>query len=203
MFLMQRSSSVGADSISFDQTDLAGHTCASLVVAIRAVLAQLHGALESLSDAHYAARPVGVFESSIGGHVRHCLDHIASICSARAADTLDYDLRERGTTVEGDRLCAIREINRLTTLLEHWSDAHIERRIRLTVTLSGDGTRAMVDSTLGRELAFVHSHTIHHNATIASMARTLGVALPEHFGYAPATLAYLRQQACAPSPSSA
>ncbi|MBL8880658.1 MAG: DinB family protein [Phycisphaerales bacterium] len=200
---MQGSTSVGADHHSIEQISRRGQTCTLLIQAIRSVLAQLREALELVSDAQYTTRPVGNFDSSIGGHVRHCLDHIASICSAQSADTLDYDLRERGTAVECDRSCALREIDRLSRALEHWNDENADRGIRLAVTLSGDGARAMVDSTLGRELAFVHSHTIHHNATIASMARTLGAALPDRFGYAPATLAYLRQNACAPSPSSA
>lgn len=200
---MQGSSTVGAAQIPLEQSSSAARTCAALVDAIRAVLTQLRIALESLSDTQYTARPVGNIDSSIGGHVRHCLDHIASICSAEKADTLDYDLRERGTTVECDRQCAIREVDRLHDRLSAWSDADINRRIDLTVTLSGDGTRAVVSTTLARELAFVHSHTIHHNATISTMAKSLGAALPDRFGFAPATLAYMKQNACAPSPSSA
>ncbi len=50
--------------------------------------------------------------------------------------------------------------------------------------------------TGGRELAFTLSYTIHHNAIIAVAVKSLGLALPEHFGYAPATIAYLAQKRC-------
>jgi uncharacterized damage-inducible protein DinB len=54
-----------------------------------------------------------------------------------------------------------------------------------------------VETTVGRELVFVLSHTVHHNALIAVMARTLGVSVPDRFGYAPSTLAHLERPACA------
>jgi hypothetical protein len=50
---------------------------------------------------------------------------------------------------------------------------------------------------VGRELAFVLSHTVHHNALIAVMALTLGVSIPDRFGYAPSTIAHLEKVACA------
>jgi hypothetical protein len=50
---------------------------------------------------------------------------------------------------------------------------------------------------VGRELAFVLSHTVHHNALIAIMAQTLGVPVPARFGYAPSTIAYLEKAECA------
>jgi len=53
-----------------------------------------------------------------------------------------------------------------------------------------------VETTAGRELAFVLSHTIHHNALIDVMARTLGVPVPDRFGYAPSTIAHLEKAAC-------
>jgi hypothetical protein len=54
-----------------------------------------------------------------------------------------------------------------------------------------------VETTVGREFAFVLSHTVHHNALIAVIAKLLGVQVPERFGYAPSTLAYLEHRRCA------
>jgi len=42
-------------------------------------------------------------------------------------------------------------------------------------------------STLGRELAFVNSHTIHHQALIAVLLELSGVQVPDHLGLAPST----------------
>ena len=40
-------------------------------------------------------------------------------------------------------------------------------------------------STLGRELAYVNSHTIHHQALIAVLLELAGVPVPDHLGLAP------------------
>jgi uncharacterized damage-inducible protein DinB len=54
-----------------------------------------------------------------------------------------------------------------------------------------------VETSVGRELAFVLSHTIHHNALIGVMAMLLGAPLPDRFGYAPSTIAHLEKRSCA------
>ncbi len=59
------------------------------------------------------------------------------------------------------------------------------------------GVPVQVETTVGRELAFVLSHTIHHNALIGVMAAMLGVPVPDRFGYAPSTLVHLEKRACA------
>ena len=42
-------------------------------------------------------------------------------------------------------------------------------------------------STLGRELAFVDSHTIHHQALIAVLLELADVPVPDDLGLAPST----------------
>lgn len=200
---MQVSSIVNANPASCACTLQQRHRFNHLIDAVKATLAQLREVVAVLHAAHYTARPVGNIDASIGGHVRHCLDHVGSIAALGASRNLDYDQRERGTVIETDPQAAICEIDRLCLALDECLRRDPDNPIELAVTLTGDGARALVNTTLARELAFVHSHTIHHNATIAAMAGILGAPIPDRFGYAPATLAYLKQQACAPSPSSA
>ena len=45
-------------------------------------------------------------------------------------------------------------------------------------------------SSLGRELEFVISHTIHHHALIKERLQHLGIEFDETFGVAPSTLEY-------------
>ena len=41
-----------------------------------ALLQQLADVVDRLDDGQYVQKPVGVVPSSVGGHVRHCLDHV-------------------------------------------------------------------------------------------------------------------------------
>ena len=66
----------------------------------------------------------------------------------------------------------------------------------LTILLDPAGEPTRVDTTLGRELAFVISHTIHHNALIAILVKLLGHSVPATFGYAPSTIAHREKRAC-------
>ena len=70
---------------------------------LAATLGQLTDVIEAMSDDQYVGKPVGVMESSVGGQVRHVLDHVRSFLDALDGGDLDYDRRERGTAVETGR----------------------------------------------------------------------------------------------------
>ena len=171
-------------------------------VAMRHSLQQLADVLTATTDAQYVQNPVGVLACSIGGHVRHCLDHFETLAVAIGRDRLDYDQRERGTAVETDRSAALDAIRRLTGQFARLNDSDLRKAIRVRSILSADGAALESESSLGRELVFVLSHTIHHSALIAAMCKTLGITLPAWFGYAPATIAHLDGAPCVQSPSS-
>jgi uncharacterized damage-inducible protein DinB len=158
-----------------------------------ALLRELSGVIEALGDAQYAQKPVGVYTSSIGGHVRHCLDHVRSLVEAAETEAMDYDHRARGTAVENSRAAALATLDELLAALRELDPGALERRVALTAIVSPDAPAVTVETTIGREAIFVLSHTIHHNAIIGAMVKTLGGWLPERFGYAPATVAHARQ----------
>lgn len=165
-------------------------------------LQQLANLLVVTSDVQYNRKPVGVIPSSLGGHVRHCLDHFEALCIGAITGVVDYDDRQRGTTIETDRIAALGAIRRLNLQIEALDESVLTRTVRVPSIIAGDGTSIETRSTLGRELAFVLSHTVHHNALVAAMCRTLGIPIPDRFGYAPATIAHLDESECVPSPSS-
>ena len=169
----------------------------SAVSPLIAVLEELAGVIESLTDEQYARKPVGVIASSVGGHVRHCLDHVRALVRAVERGFIDYDRRERGTDVEKDRAAAAAEVWDLVTRLAEVGEASVGRAVTVSVMMDASAPSVRVRSSFGRELAFVLSHTIHHNSIVAAMVKTLGGELPERFGYAPATVASWRQSACA------
>ncbi len=155
------------------------------------LLGQLAELLAATSDEQYVQRPVGAIASSMGGHIRHCLDHFAAFCGGATTGRIDYDDRRRDTPVESIRAAALTEIVALRQRLALLDRSFLARTVRVRSMIAGDGTSIETVSSLGRELSFVLSHTIHHNALIAAMCQMLGVRPPSRFGYAPATLAHL------------
>lgn len=162
-----------------------------------AVLRQLAAVVSRLSDAQYTQKPVGVVESSVGAHVRHCLDHVRSLLTAAETGELNYDHRRRGTPVETSRCCALSEIDELISLVSDLSSDVIDRDLSMSICLCSDDPAISVQTSFGRELAYTLTHTIHHNALIGAMVRTLGGWLPERFGYAPSTVRHLADSTCA------
>lgn len=165
--------------------------------ALAELLNELDAALGAVTDEQYVQNPVGVVASSVGGHVRHCLDHVEALLGGIASGRVDYDQRTRGTIVERDRSAARAAIRRQCADVAMLGDELADCGVRLSATFAADAPPTHVTSTLGREALFVLSHTVHHNALIAAMCRTLNIRLPERFGYAPATVAYLESESCA------
>ena len=176
-------------------TSLAGSLPAPIVPLI-GVLEQLSDLLEAMSDEQYRTRPVGPVSSNVGGHVRHCLDHIEALLSGVESGLIDYDQRQRGTDIETSRISARAAIGWLQRRLRSFPLDSEERGLSLSAIVQPGSPSVEVETSVGRELVFVLSHTIHHNALIAVMAKTLGVPLPEHFGYAPSTLDHMEKAKC-------
>jgi hypothetical protein len=162
-----------------------------------ALLRQLRSVIEKLTDGQYTQKPVGVVPSSVGGHVRHCLDHVRALLSATETGELNYDLRRRGTPVESSRCCALSEIDELCAELRSLRSDVFDCSLVMSVMMNCDAEPIDVWTTVGREMAFTLSHTIHHNALVAAMVKTLGGWLPERFGYAPSTPRSRDESACA------
>jgi hypothetical protein len=167
------------------------------VMPLVALLRELAGVLEATTDEQYCRKPVGVVSASIGGHVRHSLDHVEAVLDGIDAGIIDYDRRARGTAVESNRQAALDAIDRLKLELLGMPAIPDHLPLRLNVMLTSNGPSTEVATSLGREMAFALSHTVHHNALIALIAKTLSIPLPERFGYAPSTIAHLEQKSCA------
>lgn len=161
------------------------------------LLHQLFDLVETLTDEEYCRKPVGVVESSIGGHVRHNLDHIEALLHGLRTGELTYDHRERGTEVERDRVEALEAILQLERKLTAFPWSVRPHLLKLTTLVAPDQPATVTLTSPDRELAFVVSHTIHHNALIAVMVKLLGGDPPPEFGYAPSTIVHQRSRLCA------
>ena len=63
--------------------------------------------------------------------------------------------------------------------------------------LGAAGPAVKLESSAGREFSFVLSHTIHHDALVGVIVRSLGREPPVEFGCAPSTLRYKAGRLCA------
>ena len=173
-------------------------SCEPIARPLIEIFQQLVQVLHAAGDSLYTQRMGPLFaDSTIGGHVRHCLDHARALLDGKDCGTVDYDHRLRGTDIETSTTAAHRELTRLIGLASRLCPTDADEELSVVIMPSRDGRALDLRSTLGRELAFVLSHTIHHNATIRGMAVSLGVAIPDALGYAPSTLAHRDSAACA------
>jgi uncharacterized damage-inducible protein DinB len=156
------------------------------LAALTRLLEELSAVVRRVPPTAYTATPFPAVSGSIGQHVRHILDHVASVCAAAPLARLSYDRRERGTNVEADPAAALQTIRRLTSALAALETDDDEPITMLSVVAPGAEPVA-VRTTLGRERLFVVSHTIHHQALIGLLLSAAGCGVPCDFGLAPST----------------
>ena len=163
----------------------------NLIRANCELLAQGADLLSRHDDNSYNSVDAASYGSGIGSHFRHVLDHYRSFAAGLESGLIDYDNRKRDTDVERIRKSAIEEIESICAAL---SDAEIDvnRAIDVKVSASTQGADVVSRSSLGRELQFLVSHTVHHYALIAIASRMQGIYPDDSFGVAPSTLKYLK-----------
>ncbi|CAN0363465.1 unnamed protein product [Ectocarpus sp. 12 AP-2014] len=178
--------------------------------------------VDCLSPEDYA-RVDAAIGASVGGHLRHTLDHFSKCLQAAqqqpAPDedavpttppvTIRYDHRVRGGTIETDPEAASRSISSLLQQLQSLPRADYLRAKKVApmfmLGLGGgdNGTEEEYEfeSNLERELFFCCHHGIHHDAMIQLILRGMGEkgdnALSqagEGFGVAPSTIDFLKKR---------
>lgn len=152
--------------------------------------------VERLTDEQYGHVERRLSSASIGAHVRHVLDHYRLFLAGLPDGEVDYDARERDTDVERCAAAASAEARRLIAALSALGAAGWAGR-PLRVWQQGDelaGRFDGCDSHVERELLFLLSHAVHHQALIAVLARVQGLDVPELFGVAPSTASWQRTQ---------
>jgi hypothetical protein len=157
------------------------------VTPLLSLLHQMRMTIERIDDATYAAPAPGRSSGGIGGHVRHCLDHVSALLSATRTGICEYDRRKRGTEVEASRSAACIRIVDLSAALVCLDAPALDETVLVESQLEPGGPMILTRSSICRELAFVISHTIHHNAIVAQMLQARGVAMESRYGVAPAT----------------
>lgn len=153
------------------------------------LLEQAERLLQDLADQDYISKDGQLHGASVGQHLRHCLDHYLSFLGGYAKGAIDYDHRARAGDIECSTECASKLVRELCEGLEKAAEMQAAEVVKVKMDCGG-GDQAWYPSTLGRELQFLASHTIHHYAMIHSVCQRRGFPLEEGFGVAPSTLAH-------------
>lgn len=139
--------------------------------------------LGSITPVIYTKSQKPLFQSTIGAHFRHFLEHYECLFEQLPVRVIDYDQRRRYQRLEADFDYACEFIQLLKNRIEQIDQSYFE----LDLQIVSDQNRQPVPTTLARELLFLESHTMHHYAMIAAMARASGVTIDGNFGVAIAT----------------
>ncbi|RMG43532.1 MAG: DinB family protein [Acidobacteria bacterium] len=151
------------------------------------VLRQGEALIRSLDAATYS-RPIPGQRATVGAHFRHGIDFYERFFAGIGDRRVDYDRRRRDAAEETDPQRALARIRRTVHSLRELRDIGTETPLLVRAESGSDPERAWQPSSVGRELQFLLSHTVHHFAIVALVLRSWGCAVPETFGVAPSTL---------------
>lgn len=160
------------------------------------ILRQGEALLGTLDDERYTRKLPEVFNSTIGGHYRHCLDHFQCLLDGIMHGEVNYDDRQRDPRIEHNRRFALDATSRLREACEKIPPVSLELPMQVVSTVNYDGSPALSSaSSFGRELIYAVAHAIHHYALLAVMCQKLRIRVPDGFGIAPSTLQQRAAQA--------
>lgn len=138
------------------------------------------------------------FQSTIGEHFRHILEHFVCFFEQLECNTICYDQRQRDRRLEQDFEFALETIAKLENELQNFDPSYFEK----SYLICDQQTSGPIITSLERELLFLQSHTTHHYAIIAAIARAHGTQPQADFGVAIATRVFQNEQResgiCAP-----
>lgn len=161
------------------------------------LLQQAADLLRRIDDQTYATAGRQEGHSPVGIHFRHVLDHYHNFFAGLPEGLIDYDARERHVPLETGRELALAAAlgyqADLTDLPRELGARPV--RISLRSVADRDEEPDWSESSIGRELQFLVSHTVHHFALIRQLLARAGVETAEGFGVAPSTLAALQREA--------
>jgi len=155
------------------------------------------------------AAPTFRFAQAVGPHLRHVLDHYSAFLAGLnqgPALRIAYDVRDRSMAIQSQPAVAMARLAEMQESIQTCAASPMARwdmdtPVEVVAQVGLEGESALsTRSTLGRELLFLSSHTVHHFALVAHYCLAAGVDMGADFGKAPATVAFERMveaHACA------
>jgi len=150
-------------------------------------LRQAYVLVNELDDTTFVTSPGDLAPHRVGSHLRHVLEFYECFLEGLESGHIDYDRRRRDVTLENSRRVAASRIAAIICTLER---ATLDAHCMLAVRMENDEDGVYLQSSVGRELQALSSHTIHHFALIAVTIRLHGFPVDPEFGMSPSTLRY-------------
>lgn len=153
-------------------------------------LLQLKGLLETLDEAEYTMKHDILSGATVGQHMRHILEFYLLLVSGSFEGNISYDKRERNQKIETSLSFAVDTINLLIPALSLLKE---KDPVELEADYTEYGSSVnIVQSSIGRELAYCLEHSIHHQALIKAGLIAAGLAhtVDINFGVAYSTIRY-------------
>lgn len=155
------------------------------------LLRQLSDTLQQLTDEEFKQALPLLSDNSIGKHVRHIVEFYDMMLQAQASGKLSYEHRKHDPLLESNKGLMLKKIDQICQALAPldpaqllWMDAEHSQAD------SGEG--AVMQTSMGREIAYNIDHTVHHIAILKIAMRHYfpHIALPPHFGVAYSTIRF-------------
>jgi uncharacterized damage-inducible protein DinB len=164
----------------------------ALVAENLALLEQAVSIISEMTDAVYTNDESPYFISGIGRHLRHILDFYNNLVSSDGR-RIDYDNRSRSLRIETERAAALAKLDAIRDALTTLEISDNPILVKNDDGGHRDAEEGFSPSTIGRELQFLASHTVHHFAIMAMILRLQNIDPPADFGIAPSTLRHMQE----------
>ena len=168
----------------------------------RALCATLEQGIELASslDPETFARAIPPGKSGVGSHLRHMADFVRAFTGGVRMGRIDYDARRRNECLEREPAHAVQLLRELLAELEALDLSRANALgqpvlVRTEAPPDAGPDEHWFGSTVGRELAALVSHSVHHYALVALALRQFGLEPPLDLGVAPSILAHWRSLA--------
>lgn len=142
--------------------------------------------LNTISDEQYSDSSVAPYFSSIGCHMRHILDVFSCVFEGLETKSIHLYKRNRNEMVELHTDLGIEYFQKIINQLKAIKPSDFGKTVLVLDDL-GLGVES-ASYTLSGILMQVHSHAIHHFASVGYVIYQLGIDLPDAcFGFNPTT----------------
>ena len=149
--------------------------------------------MERIDDETYQFTNHQISHSSSGQHFRHNIDFYNCFLNGLETGLIDYDQRHRDPLIESNREIAISYMNSILDDMQELKNIDPDKEVFIVQNDDNGFDISHCKSTIGRELMFLVSHTVHHYAIIGILLRSQGIKLDADFGKAPSTITFEHQ----------